>query len=186
MAIRTAALALLLVMSAGNTDGTFNAAGYRTAHYRAPVNRAPEGAPGISTAQAAEIWRSRGAVFIDVLPVEGGVVDPDTGQWRLAQPHISIPGAYWFPGAGAGELAPATERWFRRGVARRANGRKGRTVIVFCKADCWLSWNAARRLASWGYRDVRWFGEGVDGWRDAALPLGSVHPQIISATSDSR
>jgi hypothetical protein len=32
-------------------------------------------------------------------------------------------------------------------VARFARRHPGRPVVVFCRADCWMSWNVARRLA---------------------------------------
>jgi len=51
-----------------------------------------------------------------------------------------------------------------------------RTLIVFCLADCWMSWNAAWRLSRAGYRDVRWFAEGADGWRDLGRPLAPMIP----------
>lgn len=186
MPARPTTLAAMLLLLSGNADDDFNAAGYRTAHVRSPVRRAPDGTARITVPAAAGIWRSRDAIFIDVLPAEGGAADPKTGRWRLAEPHSSIPGAFWFPGAGAGEPPIATNRWFQRGLASLTRGQKDRMVVVFCKADCWLSWNAARRLASSGYRNVWWLAEGVDGWREAGLPLAPVHPQIISEISDSR
>lgn len=186
MPARATTLAIMLFLLAGNADGDFNAEGYRTTHVRSPVGRAPEGAAQIAVPAAADIWRSREALFIDVLPAEGGVADRSTGRWRLAEPHNSIPGAFWFPGAGAGDLSVATNRWLQRGLASLARGQKDRMIVVFCKADCWLSWNAARRLASSGYSNVWWFAEGADGWREAGMPLAPVHPQIISAISDNR
>lgn len=186
MPARAITLIAMLFLLAGNADGDFNAAGFRTAHIRSPVSRAPDGTARIAVPAAADIWRSREAIFIDVLPAEGGVADPKTGRWRLAEPHSSIPDAFWFPGAGAGEPPMTVTLWFARGVASLTRGQKGKMIVVFCKADCWLSWNAARRLASSGYSNVWWLAEGVDGWREAGMPLAPVRPQIISAISDNR
>jgi hypothetical protein len=33
-------------------------------------------------------------------------------------------------------------------------GNEGKSVAFYCKADCWMSWNAAKRAISYGYRDV--------------------------------
>lgn len=186
MPARATTLAIMLFLLTGNAYGDFNAAGYRTAHIRSPVSRAPDGTARIAVLAAADIWRSREAIFIDVLPAEGGVADPTTGRWILAEPHGSIPGAFWFPGAGAGDLPVAINRWFQRGLASRTRGNRARMIVVFCKADCWLSWNAARRLASSGYSNVWWLAEGVDGWQEAGMPLAPVRPQIISSISDNR
>ena len=51
-----------------------------------------------------------------------------------------------------------------------------RTLIVFCLADCWMSRNAAWRLSRACKRDVRWFAEGADGWRDLGRPLAPMIP----------
>lgn len=186
MNARVITLAAALFLLTGNTDGNFNLFGYRIAHYRGPVTRSPEGAPRIAVDAAISVWRSREAIFVDVLPAEGAVVDARNGQWRLAEPHSSVPGTYWFPGAGSGELSSDKERWFHEGMERLSRGRKDRMTIVFCQADCWLSWNAARRLASYGYSNVWWLAEGTNGWREAAMPLAIIRPQPISGTSDSR
>jgi rhodanese-related sulfurtransferase len=39
-----------------------------------------------------------------------------------------------------------------------------------------MSWNAAKRLRSWGYRNVHWFAEGADGWTDINRPLTVLQP----------
>ena len=157
--------------------------GLRIARYRAPVPTTPAGATRISAEQAAALHRRRGALFIDVLPAEAGHRDPASGRWALAAVHRSIPGARWFPESGRGVLAPDVERWFLDGVKRLSKGVKSRPVIVFCLADCWMSWNAARRLVADGYRDVRWFAEGTDGWRDIGLTLTPVTPENQAAVT---
>lgn len=186
MSNRIAALFVVAVALAANTGSNFNSEGYRSAHYRGPVTHSPEGTSRIAVPAAASVWRMREAIFIDVLPAEGAVVDPRTGRWRLLEPHGSIPGAYWFPGAGNGELSPETAHWLEQGISRLTKGRRGRMLVVFCKADCWLSWNAARRIAALGYSNVWWLSEGTDGWREAEMPLAPTEPRPISTTSDNR
>jgi len=60
------------------------------------------------------------------------------------------------------------------------NRRPGRSPGDFDwkipRADCWGSWNAAKRLAAWGYDDIRWYPRGIDDWRDNALPLEIADP----------
>ena len=81
------------------------------------------------------------------------------------------------PETARGALSPQVSRWFARRVARLTRGDKTRPIVTFCLADCWMSWNAARRLRALGYRDVRWFAEGTDGRRDAGLPLAAASPE---------
>ena len=49
-------------------------------------------------------------------------------------------------------------------AARATAGDKAAPVVIFCKADCWMSWNAAKRAVAQGYTGVNWYPEGVDGW----------------------
>jgi PQQ-dependent catabolism-associated CXXCW motif protein len=131
--------------------------------------------------RGADLARSGGAdgeraLLIDVLPAEGGHRDAD-GTWHLARPRPSIPGAHWFPEAGRGVLEPAIAHWFERGVARLTKGDRQRMIVTFCLADCWMSWNAARRLHALGYTNVHWLAEGTDGWRELGLPLADAVPE---------
>ncbi len=62
-------------------------------------------------------------------------------------------------------------------MARLTHGDKARTIVTFCLADCWMSWNAAKRLHALGYTHVQWLSEGTDGWHDAGLPLVDATPE---------
>ena len=66
-----------------------------------------------------------------------------------------------------------------RALARLTGGDRGRALLLFCVADCWMSWNAAQRAASLGYRDVAWFRLGVDGWLDEGRALAPVAPTPV-------
>ncbi|MBA4092105.1 MAG: rhodanese [Sphingobium sp.] len=167
--------ALLIASPVIAQEPLFNPAGYRVAHYRTPVRQAPVGVGRIAPAAAAQLVAGRDALFIDVLPAEGGHREAG-GRWRLAAPHESIPGAHWFPEAGRGELAPGIAPWFAQGVARLTMGRRDAMLILFCRADCWMGWNAARRLRTAGYTNVWWLAEGTDGWSDLKKPLSRAQP----------
>lgn len=168
--------ALLLPAPALAQDALFDAEGYRIAHYRAPVHSAPPGVGRIAPQAAAQLRPGRDALFIDVLPAEGGHREAD-GRWRLAMPHKSIAGAHWFPEAGRGELAPGIGNWFMQGIARLTGGRRDRMLILFCRSDCWMGWNAAKRLRAQGYDNVWWLAEGVEGWTDLKRPLSTARPE---------
>jgi PQQ-dependent catabolism-associated CXXCW motif protein len=156
------------VPSLGADEALFSAEGYRISHYRGPVPVAP---PGVRRIDARAVARLGGrALLIDVIPAEGGTRD-GAGRWHLSTPRQTIAGAHWFPEAGRGVLTPEVDGWFERGVARLTRGDRDRLIVTFCLADCWMSWNAARRLRALGYTHVRWLAEGTDGWREAGLPM---------------
>jgi PQQ-dependent catabolism-associated CXXCW motif protein len=149
--------------------------GYRIAEYRGIIPEPPPGVRRIDAAAVARLVDAGRATLIDVVPAEGAVREVD-GRWRLAREQRGIPGAAWFPEAGRGRIDPAIERWFLNGVARLRAAEPRRTLIVFCLADCWMSWNAAWRLKRAGYAQVRWFADGADGWRELGRPLVSMTP----------
>ena len=151
--------------------------GYRTDNYRAPVPATLAGARVLTTAEAETVWRAGAAVFIDVLPRPPKPQGLPAGTvWREA-PRLNIPGSVWLPDTGYGTLATATEDYLRHGLARAANGNRATLLVIYCQADCWMSWNAAKRVLSYGYSNVAWYPEGTDGWQRAELPMAESQPE---------
>lgn len=155
--------------------------GYRMDAYRAPTPETLAGARVLDTAQAAELWRAKGAAFVDVLPrPPRPAALPEGTVWRDA-PHASIPGALWLPNTGFGALTPEAEAYFRAGLAQATGGDRTAPLVLFCQRQCWMSWNAARRALADGYRAVAWYPDGVDGWALAGLPLEPAEPMAPPA-----
>lgn len=164
----------------GQTAGTdFDAAGYRAQRYRGPVTRDPAPAARIALPAAMLLHPGRDALFIDVLPAEGGVRDAASGAWRLAAPHETIAGALWHPEAGRGSPDPVLWRGLVGAVRKARRRDPALPVVLFCRTDCWMGWNAARRLAGEGFRDVWWLAEGTDGWHASGGPLVPVAPARV-------
>jgi PQQ-dependent catabolism-associated CXXCW motif protein len=150
---------------------------YRLDNYRAPVPATLAGALVLTTDQAEAIWRAKSGVFVDVLPRPPKPKNlPEGTVWR-DKPRLNIPGSIWLPDTGYGRLAPSTEDYFRQGLARATEGHKGKLVVVYCQADCWMSWNAAKRALSLGYSNVAWYPEGTDGWSFYSLPTQEAEPE---------
>lgn len=178
------ALALALCLAAGLAaggkaqDAPAEPSGYRSDAYRAPVPATLQGARVVDTQAAELLWREKGAIFIDVLP---RAVKPDNLPanviWR-EPPHKSIPGAVWLANFGYGVVPEPLLQAFRARLELLTNGDRSRALLFFCLKDCWMSWNAAKRAVSWGYRNVIWFPDGIDGWSDALLPLDEVAPAL--------
>jgi PQQ-dependent catabolism-associated CXXCW motif protein len=151
--------------------------GYRTDNYRAPVPATLAGVRVLTTAKAETIWRSGSGAFIDVLPRPPKPTNlPEGTIWR-DKPRLNIPGSIWLPDTGYGTLAAATEDYLRNGLAGASGGNNAKLLVIYCLADCWMSWNAAKRALSYGYSNVAWYPEGTDGWQHADLPLVDSQPE---------
>lgn len=149
---------------------------YRTEDYRASVPQTLRGARVLTTAEAEAIWREKRGVFIDVMPrpPKPANLPPDT-IWR-DKPRHNIPGSIWLVDTGYGKLAAATENYLRDGLHQASQGNRDALLVIYCEAKCWMSWNAAKRALSYGYRQVAWFPDGTDGWEQAGFPLVDAQP----------
>lgn len=173
-----AALAAVLLMAVAHAQGDVaEPSGYRTENYRSPVPATLAGARVLSTDEAAAIWRTKAGAFIDVLPRPPKPKNlPEGTVWR-DPPRQDIPGSIWLPDTGYGVLAAATEDYLKRGLVHASGGDRSHLLVFYCLADCWMSWNAAKRALSYGYTNVTWYPEGTDGWAFAGLPLQDTQPE---------
>jgi PQQ-dependent catabolism-associated CXXCW motif protein len=158
---------------------------YRTDDYRAPVPATLAGARVLTTEEAEAIWRRKAGVFIDVLPRAPKPPNLPAGTVWRDKPRLNIPGSIWLPDTGYGKLAAVTEDYFRRGLSRASGGNSATLLVIYCQADCWMSWNAAKRALSYGYPNVAWYPEGTDGWEWANLPLAESRPEPRSGEETS-
>jgi len=171
------AMLLALASRALPQQGLAEPKDYRTDNYRAPVPATLTGARVLTTEQTEAIWRAKSGVFVDVLPRPPKPKNlPEGTVWR-DKPRFNIPGSIWLPDTGYGRLAPSTEDYLRQGLARATKGNKNTLLVVYCQADCWMSWNAARRAVSLGYSNVAWYPEGTDGWAFYDLPTQEAQPE---------
>jgi PQQ-dependent catabolism-associated CXXCW motif protein len=145
-------------------------AGYWTGAINGPTPATLAGGKVIRARELAALLKRGGAVTIDVSnePQRPEGLAPDAVWMPL--PQRIIPGSLWIPGAGVGEIDPAIDARFREELARATDNDPQRPVVVYCHERCWLSWNAAKRAISYGYRNVYWFPDGIEGWRAAGLP----------------
>jgi len=127
---------------------------FRTEEYHAPTPREIPGGRVITTFDLSRMLAQEVRPYlIDVL---GGNV------------HRTIAGAFWMPGAGAGDMSKQEEERFRNALAGFAAGDKNRPLVFFCvDPECWLSYNASLRAIAAGYTNVMWYRGGVAAWRRA-------------------
>ncbi|MFV0367910.1 MAG: PQQ-dependent catabolism-associated CXXCW motif protein [Hyphomicrobiaceae bacterium] len=152
-------------------------ADYRINDYRSPVPSTLQGARVVDAAGAQELLTGEQAILVDVYPQAPKPPGLPAGTiWRTPK-HTSIAGAVWLPNVGYGKLAEEPENYFRKSLERLSSGNKHKTLIFFCLRDCWMSWNAAKRAMEWGYSNVVWFPDGVDGWRELGNRVADVNPE---------
>lgn len=175
-------LALALAVGAQN-QGAYGAplhdpqTGLRLTSYRAPV---PDGVPGARVVDQPQVeaLRDRGALLIDVMGAPGYRLRDD-GTWMVPAPHDTIPGAIWLPEVGHGQPDPRVATFLGDALRLCSGGDLARPIVLFCRSDCWMSWNAVHHVAALGYSDIAWYPGGVDDW---SQPLVAAHPLPLSAT----
>ena len=73
-------------------------------------------------------------------------------------------------------MSEELDGYFRGNLNRLTGGEKDKGLLFYCLADCWMSWNAARRAVEYGYTEVYWYPDGTDAWAAARLPLEESTP----------
>jgi PQQ-dependent catabolism-associated CXXCW motif protein len=167
---------------AGAADSAplFSTDGYRIAEFMAPVPQSAPGAVTVGTAAVRSLVEHGGAVLVDVLPAPTKPQGlPPTALWMPPE-RRNISGSAWLPNVGYGRLSEELEDYFRGNLERLTGGNLGRKIVIYCLADCWMSWNAARRAVRYGYTAVYWYPEGTTGWEAAGLPLETGVPVPIA------
>ena len=154
--------------------------GLRIAFYRSPT---PTSVPHGTVIDSDELGQmiDRGALLLDVLPAPGFTLT-ENGDWILPEIHQSLPGAIWLPETGRGKLTPQIADYLDHSLGICAAGRP---IVVFCRSDCWMSWNAVQHIADLGYEQLYWFRDGIEGWADMGHDLAPAKALPIGATSCS-
>lgn len=148
--------------------------GYRMDRYRTPVPATLEGATVLSTGALAELIPAERPILVDVLPKTRKPKGRDPTQLWMEPKREHIPGSAWLPNVGYGELSAEFADYFRRELERLTGGDKTKPLVFYCDANCWMSWNAAKRaMTELGYERVYWYPEGVQGWKKAGHALAA-------------
>ncbi|MDK3073095.1 PQQ-dependent catabolism-associated CXXCW motif protein [Sedimentitalea sp. JM2-8] len=154
--------------------------GYRISRHRAPTpDDIPPPAQVVNAGRVKDLL-SGGAIALDVFGAAQSRFDELDGRWLVSKPRQSLPGALWLPETGAGAIEPAILAYLTENLARVTDGDTSRPIVVFCISDCWISWNAAQRIAALGYERVYWFRDGTDGWLDAGGELSVAQPVPVT------
>ena len=91
---------------------------YRLDDYRAPTPLTLDARPGLTTAEAEALWKSKEAVFVDVLPHVPRPPNLAPGTVWREKPRDDIPGASGFPIRAMGRLRPKPKPIYARASSR--------------------------------------------------------------------
>ncbi|MFK7996869.1 MAG: rhodanese-like domain-containing protein [Granulosicoccus sp.] len=150
--------------------------GYRLELYDDVVPATLQGATRVTALEVVRLRSEFDALVVDVIPEH---IKPDTlpaGQRWFPVVHRGVANALWLPDVGYGSLSRATENYFKRHLQISTNGDLDHPVVFYCRIDCWMSWNAAKRALSFGYTRVSWFADGIDDWRFEGLETQVLQP----------
>ncbi len=152
---------------------------YRGLPYRAPTTQIPpDGVKRISAAKLEQALNAK--VSLVLIDVYGAIFREESldfdGEWLVSSPRKNIPGSVWLPNVGKQSLKPVVEKYYRNQLTELTDNNRASLLVIYCMEDCWMSWNAAKRAHEWGYTNVRWFREGVDGWTDNNWALQNSEP----------
>lgn len=169
---------VVMALMASAQTSLFNAEGYRSGHYRAPLPAEVDGATTLDAAALNGLLKGGSSPkLLDVLSLTVRPELADFGvHWLPTEPRLHIEGSVWLPNVGFGELDETMTAFFQRELERVTEGDKNAPIVFYCVQDCWMSWNAARRAAQFGYTQLYWFPSGTDGWRAAGYPLVKGEP----------
>lgn len=149
---------------------------YRMENYQAPTPSTLKGARVVSTAEARALWEQKAAVFIDSMPRAPKPKNlPANTIWRDI-PRFNIPGSAWLVDVGYGALSGERDEYFRSHLRQLTGRDHAKAILFYCKAACWMSWNAAKRALEYGYTNVIWYPEGSEGWSAAGFDLKEDRP----------
>ncbi|MEJ0094196.1 MAG: rhodanese-like domain-containing protein [Methylocella sp.] len=172
-------LAALIGVSGAALAQTPEPQGFWTGAMHGATPAALTGGRVVHTTELIGILKGGGVALVDVseAPSRPANLAPDA-VWTPA-PHRNIAGSVWIPGAGAGELADGLSAFFLGRLARLAGDDAAHPIVFYCHPNCWGSWNAAKRAIKFGYQNVYWYPDGIEGWQDAEQPLAPAKPEGV-------
>ena len=138
---------------------------YRLERYDDEVPATLQGATRVSAQEVAQLQLHEDVLIVDVIPEHIKPDDLPADQQWFPVPHRGVAGALWLPDVGYGSLSDTTKDYFTSQLFAHTDGQLNYPVVFYCRTDCWMSWNAAKRAIAQGYTSVYWFADGIDDWQ---------------------
>ena len=149
---------------------------YKLDNYRSATPETLSGATVVGALVAKELYDNGEVIFIDVLPSpKRPEALPESEIW-LPKKRLNIPGSVWLADVGFGVLSDELNHYFTSNL-EQLNKLNKKGMLFYCKANCWMSWNAAKRAINFGYSNVFWFPGGTDDWSSQDYVLEESKPK---------
>ena len=178
-------ITLLLPITAYADDLLYTSEGYRNTRYRAALPNNPPAGRRINTRELVDLIRQNRPLLIDVQAVTLRPESESFGiSWLPNRERWHIPQSTWLPNTGYGSLEPRMLSYLKSNLQRLTRGDQELPLVFYCVVDCWMSWNAVKRADELGYRNLYWYPEGSDGWREAGLELVPAKPVPLQEMTD--
>ncbi len=168
----------------GKSEPFDAATGYRIAQFRAEVPSSVPGGRMIGIDALEELMAWEKPLLIDVVTNDTTLVERLRDMVRGPPAERQrILGSVWLPRMGLGRLDEAEAAAEKGKLLSLASGARDRPMVFYCLANCWVSWNAARRAVGFGFSRVLWYRDGIEAWMDAGLPVEAspAEPDLIPA-----
>jgi PQQ-dependent catabolism-associated CXXCW motif protein len=153
----------------------FSNDGYRSKIYRSPT---PTQASFATIVDAEDILKlskeNKNLVIVNVVPL-----DMDGSTFIQAKPHEGIVNSIWLPNVGYGQIDEMTKNYLVENLNLAMNNNSDTVFIFYCKIDCWMSWNAARRASLLGFKNIFWYKNGIETWKYYKLKTELLHPEAF-------
>lgn len=155
---------MLVILQTAWADSVDEPDGYRLERYDDVVPVTLRGATRVTALDVARLKSEHDALIVDVIPEHIKPADLPADQQWFPVPHVGVAGAVWLPDVGFGSLSETTEKYFSQHLSEYTGGDSDYPVVFYCRSDCWMSWNAAKRALALGYTRVYWFADGINDW----------------------
>jgi PQQ-dependent catabolism-associated CXXCW motif protein len=152
----------------------------------APVPATLGGGTVVHAAAVKALLNEPGIVILDVSEVSRRPEGLAPGARWLPPQHRDIPGSTWIPGVGRKAISAELDSYYRSRLAELTSAANDRTILVYCHPNCWGSWNAAKRALGYGYPNVFWYPDGIEGWQDAGFFTVPADPEGPGAWAEEK
>lgn len=115
------------------------------------------------------------------------LLDVSTSDVAMRPDYKSVPGAVLLVGAGSGTDDQAFMDAYKERIHTLTGGDIHKPIMVFSHPEDWSGYNAAKRLVYLGYKHIRWYRGGVEGWVKGGYPTAPAKPdQAWSASMETK
>lgn len=150
---------------------------YRLENYDAPVPETLSGATTVDALVVKDLLEQKNALVVDVIPQHRRPDFLPENQIWIPVEHQGVAGSIWLPDIGYGVLSETTIAYFKNNLNKYTDNQTDHPVVFYCRLDCWMSWNAAKRALEFGYTNIYWFADGLDGWTFEDFETAALTPE---------